>query len=1011
MWEKDNLEADALAKSEWDAVNWVDAEKDMQKVDTMQAWADQRQHLESTVATSSERQQAALLGAEAAWSTINEQDVVDFSTSAEAAQQDRSGTEKATDWFKKNKKAIWRVAWIWAWVLLFSLFRKKKKKKSQSSEDTWNNSEEKKSWFWNTVKWGLGISTGYYLVHGFVTGKWHLKDFFNREWRLDTKKPKDLATWFNTEVPEALRPYYNETWTMVNASMKELGSEWELWKMKDEKGTEVTMPVWAVPAKLDEAYGSVWDIIDNDNYITDYRRNKKDNLLWFIGGIPTSAMWLLKSGIWLVKWLSADMWDGSGNTNEKFKQRAQQHDPERDLQLERLMQQYEFVKTFLWNKREALREKYALQVLQAKDPWATITKDDIEEYLDNDDNAALIDRQVAAAFTSKKIVWTDYETSALKIIKEELGDYKSLAEEEMEEVKKKVLDNKKKVLGEWDPLEKALQSPSEQIDATLVAELLWVSTRFQEHLDSEFLEQNLIEQFCAFTGMDFDEIRNGENNDIRKAMKAQWFAKFLEEAKTANAEFMLKLQQWKATKTDVKAFKSVFDEYFTAEVNILQSANRHNTDDEREGWNFWRRWKWRLQGFVEFVQTPRWIGMVIWWWVALKVIWLKNITRVGWKALRLVTVPITATAWFIAEKIIRRSGVDASNSKVYKWLKLKAYPETGKGYSRFLDDFKAGKISTKEADVILNARWWTREWVIKNVDELIKTKLWIYDDVDKTLVHYYGGRRDMMKLFLWTEQRTVLKNIKEFETKFESILDPDKKQFIDDFFRKEGLFTKADDIKKFTSIIDDIDMNTIKMASDREALLKWLSKEFHAISDGAAFNKKAKSLIDGMSTTVDGWKDVVKLWLSADEIKVHTKIVDQVKAIEKSITSSSSEVTKALHNAEIASLKNFAGKLKGRPVQEVEALLEITTKGIRMSKMVRLVEAGVDMKAFATVLKIAEWEQTLAQLAPDLVKALKAEGQLAHYVSEMNVIRKDAQLLMKLEWLSGDILKVLKTIK
>jgi hypothetical protein len=40
---------------------------------------------------------------------------------------------------------------------------------------------------------------------------------------LDEKKPEDLATWFNTEVPEAMRPHYNETGEMVNKYLTDMG--------------------------------------------------------------------------------------------------------------------------------------------------------------------------------------------------------------------------------------------------------------------------------------------------------------------------------------------------------------------------------------------------------------------------------------------------------------------------------------------------------------------------------------------------------------------------------------------------------------------------------------------------------------------------------------------------------------------------------------------------------------------------------------------------------------------
>jgi hypothetical protein len=57
------------------------------------------------------------------------------------------------------------------------------------------------------------------------------------------------------------------------------------------------------------------------------------------------------------------------------------------------------------------------------------------------------------------------------------------------------------------------------------------------------LEQNFVEQFCAWSGLNFDEIWNGKDNDILNAMKASGFYKQLEIAKNANAAFMLKLNQ------------------------------------------------------------------------------------------------------------------------------------------------------------------------------------------------------------------------------------------------------------------------------------------------------------------------------------------------------------------------------------------------------------------------------------------------------------------------------------
>jgi hypothetical protein len=141
-----------------------------------------------------------------------------------------------------------------------------------------------------------------------------------------------------------------------------------------------------------------------------------------------------------------------------------------------------------------------------------------------------------------------------------------------------------------------------------------------------------------------------------------------------------------------------------------------------------------------------------------------------------------------------------------------------------------------------------------------------------------------------------------------------------------------------TKIVDDIDMNVVKEVTKRDELLRKLAKEFHTITDGASFNKKAKSLIDGMNGAIEVWKDAAKLGLTAEQIKVHTKVVNQIASLEKSITATSTPVTKALHSAEIASLKKFAVELKTLPVQEVENMLELS-KTLKMSKMAKLVES------------------------------------------------------------------------
>jgi hypothetical protein len=98
------------------------------------------------------------------------------------------------------------------------------------------------------------------------------------------------------------------------------------------------------------------------------------------------------------------------------------------------------------------------------------------------------------------------------------------------------------------------------------------------------------------------------------------------------------------------------------------------------------------------------------------------------------------------------------------------------------------------------------------------------------------------------------------------------------------------------------------------------------------------------------------------------------------------------------------------PVQEVENMLELS-KTLKMSKMAKLVESWIDLKALAIWLKTADWEKVLGHLAPSLINTLRTEWQLTHYVTELNAVKKEVQLLAKLEWLTDEALKILKIIK
>jgi hypothetical protein len=55
------------------------------------------------------------------------------------------------------------------------------------------------------------------------------------------------------------------------------------------------------------------------------------------------------------------MFDKDGKTNDKFKTRAEAKDEDRDIQLSRMLEKCAHVKSFLVDKKEELRKKFAAQ--------------------------------------------------------------------------------------------------------------------------------------------------------------------------------------------------------------------------------------------------------------------------------------------------------------------------------------------------------------------------------------------------------------------------------------------------------------------------------------------------------------------------------------------------------------------------------------------------------------------------------------------------------------------------
>ena len=311
-------------------------------------------------------------------------------------------------------------------------------------------------------------------------------------------------------------------------------------------------------------------------------------------------------------------------------------------------------------------------------------------------------------------------------------------------------------------------------------------------------------------------------------MKQLGFSEVEERIKSENAAFINKLSSGKLTQQDVQDYKKLVSDYFDLEHDVIVRTEQRNKEDATKsvGERVFMWGKGRFSGLCHRAITPEGalvlVGMIV---VGRLNKWtggliFKAIKVPAKRGLRLLK-GTGNIAFRPVQYVFRRgvSGFDAGSNVVSKWVKLSAYPATSRGYSNFVDDFKAGRLSMDETSVILNNRPATRGNIVKK-DELIRDAFGIVNKNELQLFENYFDHRSIRKILLNKSERNLcLQYLEQYESKLSTLTDPNKEAFLKTAF-ENGAFSKAGDIKNLTNAVDHIDFTQFSTPQEIEKAAK-----------------------------------------------------------------------------------------------------------------------------------------------------------------------------------------------
>ncbi len=898
-------------------------------------------------------------------------------TTVSAPETQPQAPEKKDNRFKKQRDGVtskeerknntWanvlRVAWgigavalVWKW--LKRIFGSKKKEKKEAEEK-----KEKKgfreSGFGKFFK-RTGIGTGaYYLIHGFTTGRWNLKDFFNRDKR-EKLNPEDINERYKNNVPEELKPKYDKFWTNVDEYRKNIGNTDILGKLENEEGKEISIPEWAIPAVMDNAYDNVGEILDTNGDINDKRARAWWKIRWLVETVGGKVVGkLLMPFVGAIKWLKSTFFWSDWEPNEDFKKRAETEDLTRDEQLGNLMQKYTMVRAYLNDKRKQLKRQYIVDQLK-KDGISNPTDKQIDDYEQKDD---LIEARIKRDFLDRKIVSKDPANSVVNTL-EGMNIYDSQRSKETDAVIDEVKDIRKEIISDETVFERTKNSSDINKDEPLRTELGTVSKKFWDHLKEGILHRNILEWIAnGFWILNLDELWNSKADDLEEAIDKLWFGDEVKRFRLNNEDFYNKLQNRTLTKNDIIKFETTINEYFSLLQQVMLEVQSQQENEWSWEWGTWFLWRMRY-----LVSTPTWWVLM---WSAFVLSKSKIVRRATKGAIKFTFGTIAKPTKRLLRSSSRKMNMPFSIWN--KYLKLASYGETLAWYDNFTNDFKKGSMSFDEARYVFNKRktkWNQTGYFSDFLEKEIKL-----NNQQIRMLEGYMNNKNIRKILSKNSDVTLGKladRLKVYDTKFESLA-KERKTLCKALLNHSEL-KGLDDIDIITKNIDAIDVTGLSPKQINQ-LAKDIGKDISILSDPA----KVATKIDEVKKWAEAAVDVIKN-LTPEQKAVYKLLDDDIKELRTTIKNLNLDVTSMTgkyYMKQVEGIEQFQKKITAFTVDEVEAFNALRKLEFKSYHIVEMFELKKIAAIGGEIGKIEKWVTDLAGLARQLRSSKDAWAEIS----------------------------------
>jgi ElaB/YqjD/DUF883 family membrane-anchored ribosome-binding protein len=544
-------------------------------------------------------------------------------------------------WWKtieRVKEHPWQTAGIWlavSWIMY--LFRRRKKKKEETESEGSDNKEKKgfwKTWFGKFFKRTWIWTAAYYISHGLFTGRWNLKDFFNRDKKenwVDNHDETQEQVWnykkFIEKYPEKAEKYENfgewVDWLYNNIFEKEI----ENWREDDSDMDTISKELWEsyplkwlVPFCMDNSFSSVDSMLSERWVEVDlYQKDFVEVKTKVLSRLKSKTWWPLKMFLEaLPSWAKFGFW----NTLEKKFEKWMESEPDaRISELKSFFRQQMRVTVFLKTKEWELVKAIAQKKFET-DKWDF---EDPEHALDDSDwfEKNIKNDQDYKSFRSGKIL-NSYDI---------LGRYNLMSgniSEDTEKIIQECDDKRDRVLDwkDWDDIIKRCES--DITDGSLESSNQEQLAKSCDKITDDILD---LEEVASNQAMDmYRRLFNTEHANKEELLKQSTILPLLQEIRKNIPGLKNKINAWEMSAEDIKSLKEFMNNYFALKKELAIWVNVYQMIKSGDG-----SWIMKITKLFEdmYKNTAKWFGKLFKWDIFSGLWWLLT-----WSA------PIAIVAWW-----------------------------------------------------------------------------------------------------------------------------------------------------------------------------------------------------------------------------------------------------------------------------------------------------------------------------------------------------------------------------